>query len=244
MNLLKELDLSLYGIQYQDFEVVGDNLFIIKEEWNYHEALAFQEAAVDYIYQNKHESVYVFCSHNPCLTMGRGLQKRTKEDEALIEFDNGLRDSIDLEIFDISRGGGLTFHHPGQFVFYPIISLEHKKIKVLDYMQFMMASMKTVLEARGLSDVEHKRSLLGMWKDESKIASIGVCARRFVTFHGLALNLFINDSIKQSLSKLYPCGLPFSIYSSVSDYIKVDELTFREVASGMKDQLLSNWPSL
>ena len=56
-----------------------------------------------------------------------------------------------------------------------------------------------------------------MWKGEFKLASVGLQVRRFVTFHGIALNLMPNSEIKEHLKFTYPCGLPGSKYSSISE---------------------------
>lgn len=216
MKLLSEINLSDFGIQANDFEVMEDNLIITKKNWDYNTCLSFQELAASKIAENKNESVFIYCSHPTCLTMGRGLQRM----DGLIDFDDELRKDLQIPLHDISRGGGLTFHHPNQFVFYPIISLEHKKIKVLDYMNQILKNVKVALEkSYALNGLDESRKYLGLWYEDKKVASIGLCTRRFVTFHGLALNLRIDNEVKNQLNKLYPCGLSFSTYMGMNEVL-------------------------
>ena len=61
-------------------------------------------------------------------------------------------------------------------------------------------------------ELDYCKSLLGLWAGDKKIASVGVQLRRFVSFHGVALNLKSNLLIKKDLSKVYPCGYSQGVY--------------------------------
>lgn len=232
MKILEFLDLSSFEINENEFEIVENSLIITKKNWDYLKCLSFQEQVAELIFENKSESVFVFCSHPTLLTMGRGLQKA----DDLIEFDNSLRDNLEIPIFNISRGGGITFHHLDQFIFYPIISLEFHHKKVMDYMTEILKIVKIALSQKfSLKDFDENRKLLGLWFNDRKIASIGLCTRRFVTFHGLALNLSISAKVRNSLNKIYPCGLSMNTYIGLNEIVDNDS---EEVFNFLKEALL------
>lgn len=235
MKILESLDLRSFGINESDLEILGSSLIITKKNWDYLSCLSFQEKVAELIAENKSESVFIFCSHPTLLTMGRGLQKA----EDLIEFDNSLRDNLEVPIFDISRGGGITFHHLDQFIFYPIISLEFHHKKVMDYMTEILKTVKDALSQKFfLNDFDENRKLLGLWFKDKKIASIGLCTRRFVTFHGLALNLSISSQVINFLSKIYPCGLSMNTYIGLDEIVDNDS---EEVFNLLKEALLQQF---
>lgn len=208
------LDLSL-------FENPAKNIFILKKwSWDYIEAERLQLASVEYVSQNPHVSIFIMCSHNSCFTIGRGLQK-IKENLGieLVDFDKNIE--LPYPIHQIKRGGGLTFHYPGQFVFYPIINLTFHKIAVHDFMISIMEMTRKLLENYFLlHNLKIRTDLLGLWFEErdgiaKKIASIGLATSKFNTYHGMALNFFNDKEMLKFLVNLYPCGIPGDTYVDV-----------------------------
>jgi len=199
-------------------KVIKNNIILVKKfNWPYLEALKFQEACVDYVYQNPKISIFIATNHPTCLTLGRGLQKKIGDETELIDFSDQQRSQIQVPVFDIKRGGGVTFHHPGQLVIYPIVNLTHKKLKVYTLMSHLLRELSSGIKSTlGEKSFDYCRDLLGLWSDQYKIASIGLQVRRFVTFHGVALNVSDNPEIEQTLRVIYPCGLSGSVYKSLS----------------------------
>jgi len=78
------------------------------------------------------------------------------------------------------------------------------------------------------NNLKINKELLGLWFQEDnyqvKLASIGLAVNRFVTYHGLALNFFSNDQIKNEIKNLYPCGLPGVLYSSIEDLREIKKI--------------------
>ena len=208
-------------IRAEDFEIISDDVAIVKKwNWDYLEALAFQEIANEFVYQNPTCSIIIFCSHPACFTIGRGLQRSSIETHSLKEHHPSLNEKISIPIHEIKRGGGITFHHPEQIVIYPIVNLTKKKLKVYDLINAIQALIVDALVKEfKLEGLDYCRELLGLWKDEFKLASVGLQVRRFVTFHGVALNLMPNSEINEHLKFTFPCGLPGSIYSSISEVV-------------------------
>lgn len=194
----------------------AENVYVLKKwDWDYLEAESFQLECVEYVRNNPHVSILIICSHPHCFTVGRGLQKIKDSDVVLVDFDPAL--SLPFPLHVIKRGGGLTFHYPGQFVFYPIINLTHHKKAVYDLMISIMEITKSIIEDQiKLGSLVIRRDLLGLWFEnefsKAKIASIGLAVSRFNTYHGLALNFYNDMEMFEALLKIHPCGLPGDIY--------------------------------
>lgn len=206
-------------IDFSLFECPHENIFVLKKwNWDYEEVHALQLACVDYVREHPRCCFLIFCSHPHSFTLGRGLQKMKTDEISLVDFNPS--ESLPFPLYQIKRGGGLTFHYPGQFVFYPIINLTYLQKGVFDLMIEILTLVQKNLEKQfGMKGLVIRRDLLGLWYEnefsKAKIASIGVAASRFITYHGLALNFFNDDKMFQAIRSLHPCGLPGDVYSSV-----------------------------
>jgi lipoate-protein ligase B len=106
-------------------------------------------------------------------------------------------------VFDIERGGDVTYHGPGQLVGYPILHLQERKLLVGRYLRLLEDAIIDALGGFGL-EAERRKGFTGVWARGKKIASIGVAVRSWVAFHGFALN--VSTDLSQ-FTGLYPCGL-------------------------------------
>lgn len=187
---------------------------------NYDKALDLQENLVDQRYKAKIVDQVLFCSHPPVVTLGRS----TKPSD--ITGWTG-------ETYEVRRGGRATYHGPNQLVIYPIISLDQttfKQLKPKDVMSFLTSFEKAVLNALARSGFEglylkedvdidsEGRKLLnrGLWWKAKKIAAFGIAVRRWVTYHGCAINLYEDPNAFQGIQ---PCGYKPSDVGSL-DQIK------------------------
>ena len=203
------------------FENPEKNIYVLKKwDWDYLEAEKFQLDCVSFVSENPHLSLFIICSHPSCFTLGRGLQK-LKNDIGinLVDYDNQMK--LAFPLHQIKRGGGLTFHYPGQVVFYPIINLTYHRLAVHDFMvSIMEATRMTLMEQFNLNNLEIRNDLLGLWyQNTRKVASIGLANSRFTTYHGLALNYLNNPTMFDALENVFPCGLPGNTYLSVEKII-------------------------
>jgi lipoate-protein ligase B len=216
-----------FKIDGSAFNVLGNLLVITIFEIDYQKMLLIQERAVLYIIQNPSKYIFIFCSHPNIFTLGRGLQKQKNSDIALVDFDEFLKDKLIYDTVPIKRGGGLTFHYSSQLVFYPIININYYQFKIFDFMLLILEILK-----QSLSDVFKsnnffvRKDLLGLWikddlENQFKIASMGLAASRYVTYHGLALNFGHDELMFSELKKVYPCGLPPETYSSLEKFFNV-----------------------
>ncbi|MGH7655345.1 MAG: lipoyl(octanoyl) transferase LipB [Gemmatimonadaceae bacterium] len=108
-----------------------------------------------------------------------------------------------VELFDVDRGGDVTFHGPGQLVGYPIVDLQQHKEDLHWYLRQLEAALIRALAEFEIA-AERNPGLTGVWTQGRKIASIGVHARQWVTWHGFALNVTTDLSY---FDMLVPCGI-------------------------------------
>jgi lipoate-protein ligase B len=122
----------------------------------------------------------------------------------------------DVPVVEIERGGDVTYHGPGQLVAYPILQLEDGEKDLHRFLRGLEAAMIAALDDLGVSGAGRKDGATGVWigaARERKIASIGIACRKWVTFHGLALNVATDLSY---FARINPCGFEASVMTSAS----------------------------
>ena len=143
----------------------------------------------------------IMCEHDPVYTLG----KSGSEDNLKIPL-NRLGD-IDAEYFRINRGGDITFHGPGQLVVYPIFDLDRFFTDIHKYVRMLEEAVIRLLAYYGLEG-RRLEGFTGVWLyDDSgwrKLCAIGVHLSRWVTMHGLALN--VNTELDY-FGHIVPCGI-------------------------------------
>ena len=132
--------------------------------------------------------------HQPCYTLGRGA------DLGFLRFDPAAPPH---PLFRIDRGGEVTHHCPGQLVLYPVLNLQRHGSDLHLYLRTLEQVVLDVLDALGLPG-ERSSGQTGVWLEGRKVAAIGVGARRWITQHGLALNVSCELS---GFAAIVPCGI-------------------------------------
>jgi lipoate-protein ligase B len=135
--------------------------------------------------------------HPPVITLGA----RQSANKLLVSREELAKREID--VVDIHRGGGTTAHNPGQLVFYPILHLQQLGLGISEYIRQLEAIGAGLLEQLGVQ-AKRRKGFPGLWVGTRKIASIGVRVSRFVTYHGMAINIQNDLGI---FDFLIPCGL-------------------------------------
>jgi lipoyl(octanoyl) transferase len=174
----------------------------------YSEALELQRAAARARLDGRlDQDLLILLEHPPVVTTGRS----TKEQNLLLNRE-GLA-SRGIELFDVERGGDVTFHGPGQLVGYPIIDLKRHKEDLHWYLRQVEQVLVDGLRALGIA-ADRNPGKTGVWTREQtrKIASIGVHARQWVTWHGFALNVTTDLSY---FDVMVPCGIADVTMTSV-----------------------------
>jgi lipoate-protein ligase B len=161
----------------------------------YATALALQEEILARKIAGDANDYLLLLEHEPVYTLGRGA-----DGADLLGADHGLG----IPSFRVSRGGGVTFHGPGQLVAYPLLTLGRGGRDVHRYVRALEEVLIRV--CRGFSTAAGRREgLTGVWVGTAKIASIGVGVRRWTTFHGVALNVSTDLSF---FARIVPCRMP------------------------------------
>jgi lipoate-protein ligase B len=151
------------------------------------------------------QDVLLLVEHPPVITLGRS----SKNSHLLA--NNSQLAARGVELFEVERGGDVTFHGPGQLVGYPVIDLKRHKQDLHWYLRQVEAMLILALNRLGISG-ERVPSYTGVWTKQRKIASIGVHARDWVTWHGFALNVTTELSY---FDLIVPCGIPDVTMTSV-----------------------------
>lgn len=176
---------------------------ITVENWgevSYREAVSRQEEYVDQVGRELRRETLIFCTHPPVVTLGRG----TKAGDVF---------GWTGESFEVSRGGRATYHGPSQSIVYPIVDLNSRGRDLHKFMRNLEDSVLEVLTSFGIDGVAHALQVedgsteaapaTGVWIDSKKIASIGIAARKWISYHGLALNI---ENDPQAFAGIKPCG--------------------------------------
>ncbi len=132
----------------------------------------------------------LLCEHPRVITLGRS----SKADAVL---------DPTVPVVEIERGGQATYHAPGQLVGYPIVHLDERGRDLRRYLRELEGVLIAALEDLGVASFR-REGLTGVWTDRGKIASIGIAVRRWVSWHGFALNL---DNDPAEFACIRPCGL-------------------------------------
>jgi lipoate-protein ligase B len=159
----------------------------------YERAAAWQEMLVERRLDGAGPDALLLLEHPPVYTLGRGADPQFVEGA-----DAGI------PVVRTGRGGQVTYHGPGQLVGYPILDLGHHRRDVHWYVRSLEQVLIDALGALGIA-ADRVPGLPGVWVDgRRKIGSIGVAIRRWVTWHGFALNV---SADLRGFASITPCGI-------------------------------------
>lgn len=148
----------------------------------------------------------ILVEHPPVVTLGRAKRRDN------LRLDPSALAARGVEFYEITRGGDATYHAPGQLVGYPIFDLRQHGRDVLRFCRGMEAALIAALAAFDIA-AEAIPGKAGVWVRGGKIASLGISVRRWVTFHGFALNVTIDLAGFQAIR---PCGEDPGIMTSMA----------------------------
>ncbi len=164
---------------------------------DYMPAYHLQERLVQEHMQDKGSDSLLLLQHNPVITIGRSGDKNN-----ILVSESALA-AAGISTCEIDRGGDVTYHGPGQLTGYPIINLRHFKKDVHWYLRQLEEIIIKVLAEYSIVG-ERMEGYTGVWVGNEKVAAIGVAIRRWITYHGFALNVHPDMSHFQLIT---PCGI-------------------------------------
>jgi lipoate-protein ligase B len=175
----------------------------------YGEALELQRRILSAKIDGDFPDTLLLLEHPPVITLGR----RGKEENIRVCQDTLQSQGID--VYRVERGGDVTYHGPGQIVGYPIFALSNYGKDVPQFVSSLEEVIIRVCQDLGIEAA--RRSLnRGVWVGEKKIASIGLAVRRWISFHGFALNGAPNMNHFRLIT---PCGLSGVEMTSVAEIL-------------------------
>jgi lipoyl(octanoyl) transferase len=178
----------------------------------YSEALELQrQVARDRISGAIPEDVLLLVEHPPVVTLGRSSKEKNLISSPAFLASKGV------ELFEVERGGDVTFHGPGQLVGYPIIDLKRHRQDLHWFLRQVEEALIRTLSRYGIPG-ERSTGYTGVWTAARKIASIGVHARDWVTWHGFALNVVTDLSF---FDFIVPCGIQDVEMTSIAKEIRL-----------------------
>jgi lipoate-protein ligase B len=163
------------------------------EVWELQRALAHRRISGDIP-----QDLLVLVEHPPVVTLGRSAR-----DPRTLLATPELLAARGVELFEVERGGDITFHGPGQLVGYPIIDLQRHTLDLHWYLRQLEGALIRALAPFAIVG-ERSAGQTGVWTAGRKLASIGVHARQWVTWHGFALNVTTDLSY---FDLMVPCGI-------------------------------------
>lgn len=182
---------------------------------DYNQALEIQLKLLEDVLQGEQEKLLV-CSHDPVVTLGK------QSTPADLCGWKGL-------VIETSRGGQATYHGPGQIICYPIINISKRNNDIHWYLRSLESAMLETLLHFGIvgqGNPDGTKQTTGVWVKQKKIASIGIGIKRWITYHGLALN-FHYDSM--AFKGINPCGYGSDIMTSLEEIEGSHQLPKKEV---------------
>jgi lipoyl(octanoyl) transferase len=177
----------------------------------------------------------IFCEHPHVYTLGKS------GDENHLLVDKDKLTSLGATFYPTNRGGDITYHGPGQLVVYPVLDLENFFTDIHRYMRTLEQSVIDTLDYFGIP-AGRLPGLTGVWLDAGlpqarKICALGVKTSRWVTLHGLALN--VNTDLG-FFDHIVPCGIADKAVTSMQKELRA-EVSLERVKAVMKDSLARNF---
>jgi lipoyl(octanoyl) transferase len=185
----------------------------------YAEALELQRnIARDRIAGALSQDVLLLLEHPPVVTLGRAAKEKH-----LVASPEFLK-SKGVETHEAERGGDVTYHGPGQLVGYPIIDLKRHRQDLHWYLRKIEEALINALADYGVPG-ERNPAYTGVWTRGRKIASIGVHARDWVTWHGFALNVTTDLSY---FDLIVPCGIDGVDMTSIAREVGTPDVSMQD----------------
>jgi len=152
------------------------------------------------------EDVLLLVEHPPVITLGRGTRPSS------LPIAPAELERRGVEVFEVERGGDVTFHGPGQLVGYPILDLRGHRQDLHWYLRRLEDVLIQALGGLGIQ-ADRNPGLTGVWTAGRKIASIGIHVKQWVTLHGFALNVTTD---LDPFDLIVPCGIRQVVMTSVA----------------------------
>ena len=192
---------------------------------NYFEAINFLETRLHQIHAYNEKELIWTLEHDEIFTAGTSYNEKEILDKS-------------IKIINTNRGGKITYHGPGQLICYFVVDLRNKK----DVRKFITSIEKTIIQTLRYFKIEtfSDKDNIGIWHKEknefNKVAAIGVRVRKWIAYHGFAIN--INNNLEQ-YKKIIPCGISDKGVTNLKkinnqDYTKLENILIENFILNLK----------
>ncbi|RZO51078.1 MAG: lipoyl(octanoyl) transferase LipB [Candidatus Pelagibacterales bacterium] len=197
---------------------------ISKKPIEYDKAIKYLEARLNKIKEGKAKELIWILEHNDIYTAGSSY----KDDEILDK---------KIKLIKTNRGGKITWHGPGQIIFYFLIDLTKRNKDIRNFLTVIESSIIKSLKEYNLSTFSDRKNI-GIWikkrNSTKKIAAIGIRVKKWIAYHGFSLN--INNDIEK-YKKIIPCGIK---NKGVTNLRLVKDLNYKYLKKKIVKNLLKN----
>ncbi|GBD87335.1 octanoyltransferase [bacterium BMS3Abin03] len=194
-----------------------------KEAWN------LQKRIFEQRYKNEVDDTLLLLEHSHTYTLGKTADKKN-----LVGTDEYLKKN-NVSVYNIDRGGDITYHGPGQVVGYPVINLNNWERDTHKYLRALEEVIIKTCEDYNLKTGRVPK-FTGVWIDDRKIAAIGIKVSRWITMHGFAFN--VNTDL-EFFNGIIPCGIKDKAVTSLQKELG-KEINLNEV----KEKLVFHFKEL
>ncbi len=181
-----------------DCEIFDLGLIDFEKAWQFQKDIFLKVKAGVYPF------ALIFCCHHPVVTLGRLAHR-----DNILATDDELKIK-GIKVLEIERGGEVTYHGPGQLTVYPIFNFRYLNKDIYWFLRQLERAIILSLADFGVR-ARQRYGLTGVWVEESKIASIGIAVKSWISFHGLSINVKANDL--DNFSLIRPCGMDIKMVS-------------------------------
>ena len=192
---------------------------------NYFDAINILESRLKDLYENNEQELIWTLEHNEVFTAGTSYKENEIIDKS-------------INILETNRGGKITYHGPGQLIFYFVLDLRKKK----DIRKFITTIEKTIIQTLKFYKIETfpDKDKIGIWykynNEVKKIAAIGIRVSKWIAYHGFAIN--INNDLEK-YKKIIPCGISDKGVTNLKnildqDYSNLSDILVKNFISNLK----------
>lgn len=176
---------------------------------DYQTALDLQRKLWELRVGNYIPDALLLVEHDHVITLGKSADRRN----LLLPAHQLI--ALGMPVYEVERGGDCTYHGPGQVVGYPILKLQNARGTIAQFVARLEEVMIKTLDGFGITS-RRRAGLPGAWTGQNKIGSLGVAVRRWVTFHGFALN--VNTELSR-FGFIKPCGQDWTVMTSMEQIL-------------------------
>ena len=209
---------------------------VSKQLVHFDEALQFMQKRVEEIIEGKSPEMIWALEHHPVYTAGVSAN------------DADLLNKTEIPVFKTNRGGKYTYHAPGMKIIYVMLDLKKffapEKPDVARFVEFLENWVIAILAEFGIKG-EIRKGRVGIWVEtaegEKKIAAMGIKIKKWVSYHGIAINI---DPDMSGFKNIVPCGIAEFGVTSMKELVgKIDDQKFVELIRKKFEELAKNLPA-